>query len=183
MLVVVAAILAMRTAPTVAPIGVAASSRDGQLCVAMPPPALSPGTIVTLIQPVPRQSVLVATIARSVPSCERLERAMIAGPYYLAQSANPTVADSGTVWVALSGRLRHTPAGTGAIVVKLGTPYPDAQVRSCTSHEGVHLTVWAGTPLKSRRLWHEYYYLGYDVEPSCDDRDVARVTIRSGGQR
>jgi len=32
--------------------------------------------------------------------------------------------------------------------------------------------VWAGAPLKSRRLWHEYYYLGYDVEPSCEARDT-----------
>ena len=172
MLVVVAVILAMQTAAAVGPIGVAASSPDGQLCVAMPPPALSPGTIVTLIQPVPQQAVLVATIARSVPSCERLERAMIAGPYYLARRADPTVADSGTVWVALSGRFATRRAGNGAIVVKLVTPYPDAQVRSCTSREGVHLTVWAGTPLTSQRLWHQYYYLGYDVEPSCDDRDV-----------
>ena len=172
MLVLVTAILAVQTAAAGAPIGVAASSRDGQLCVAMPSPALAPGTTITLIQPAHQQSVLVATIARSVPSCERLERAMIPGPYYLARGATPTVADSGTVWVALSGRLGTRRVGSGAIVVQLGTPYANAQVRSCTSREGVHLTVWAGTPLKSQRLWHAYYYLGYDVEPSCEDGDV-----------
>ena len=172
MWVVVTAISAMQIAAAGPPIGVAASSRDGQLCVAMPAPALAPGTTVTLIQPVPPQSVLVATIARSVASCERLERAMIPGPYYLAQGPGATVADSGTVWVALSGRLGTRRVASGTMVVQLSTPYPNAQVRSCTSHEGVHLTVWAGTPLKSQRLWHEYYYLGYDVEPSCDDRDV-----------
>ena len=32
--------------------------------------------------------------------------------------------------------------------------------------------MWEGVPLKSRRLWHEYYYLGFDVEPSCDDGDM-----------
>ena len=43
--------------------------------------------------------------------------------------------------------------------------------RSCTSTEGLHLTVWAGEALKSKRLWHEYYYLGYDVVPSCNPAD------------
>lgn len=174
MLISVAAIVAMQIAAAGAPIGVAVSSRDGQICVAMPAPALTPGTTVTLIQPDPQQSVIVAIIARSVAACERLERAMIPGPYYLAQGATPMGADSGTVWVALSGRLDTHRVGSGAIVVPLSSAYPNAQVRSCTSHEGLHLTVWSGTPLKSQRLWHRYYYLGYDVEASCDDGDVRK---------
>ncbi len=44
--------------------------------------------------------------------------------------------------------------------------------RSCTSSEGVHLTVWKGKPLKGRRKWHYYYYLGYDVDPTCTGRDT-----------
>jgi hypothetical protein len=43
--------------------------------------------------------------------------------------------------------------------------------RSCTSSEGVHLTVWSGEALRSRRLWHYYYYLGYDTEPNCVEAD------------
>ena len=43
--------------------------------------------------------------------------------------------------------------------------------RACTSSEGVHLTIWAGEPLRSRRLWHRYAYLGYDVVPSCRPAD------------
>ncbi len=88
-------------------------------------------------------------------------------------------ADSGTVWVAISGGLETHRVGSGAIMVQLSSAYPNAQVRSCTSHEGLPLTVWAGTPLKSQRLWHRYYCLGYDVEASCVDRDV-REPERSG---
>jgi hypothetical protein len=43
--------------------------------------------------------------------------------------------------------------------------------RVCTSKEGLHLTVWDHEPIKGKRLWHEYYYLGYDVETSCTERD------------
>jgi hypothetical protein len=39
--------------------------------------------------------------------------------------------------------------------------------RFCTSSEGVHLTVWSKDALKGTRRWHQYYYLGYDVEPNC----------------
>ena len=48
----------------------------------------------------------------------------------------------------------------------------DARVRSCTSIEGLHLTIWSGTPLTSTRLWHAYWYLGYDVEPNCQPADT-----------
>ena len=45
--------------------------------------------------------------------------------------------------------------------------------RSCTRQEGVHLTVWSGPALLSPRRWHYYYYLGNDVEPTCEEADYA----------
>jgi hypothetical protein len=43
--------------------------------------------------------------------------------------------------------------------------------RSCASGEGLHLTVWYGEPLSTARLWHGYYYLGYDLESDCAPQD------------
>lgn len=43
--------------------------------------------------------------------------------------------------------------------------------RTCTSSEGLHLTVWTGKPLKGKRIWQSYYYLHFDTEPTCDDKD------------
>lgn len=48
---------------------------------------------------------------------------------------------------------------------------PAETLRACTSSEGVHFTAWQGKPLHSKRLWHAYFYLGYEVERSCDDKD------------
>jgi hypothetical protein len=48
-----------------------------------------------------------------------------------------------------------------------------AMGRNCTSHEGIHATLWGGKPLTSKRIWHFYYYLGMDVDPSCTDKDAA----------
>ena len=172
MLSPVTAILAMQIAATGVPVGVAAASQDGQICVAMPAPGLTSGATLTLIQPDARQSVLVATIVRPAPVCERLERAMTSGPYYLVQPATSTVSESGSLWLAFSGSVSTRRISSGEMVVQLSAAFPNAQVRSCASYEGLHLTVWAGTPLTSQRLWHQYYYLGYDVEPSCDERDA-----------
>ena len=45
--------------------------------------------------------------------------------------------------------------------------------RTCTSNEGIHLTVWSGKPLIGKRRRHFYYYLGYDVVPSCKKKDYS----------
>lgn len=44
--------------------------------------------------------------------------------------------------------------------------------RSCTSTEGVHLSIWTGKPLEGRRRWHHYHYLGFDVTPDCTEKDT-----------
>ena len=43
--------------------------------------------------------------------------------------------------------------------------------RSCTSMEGIHFTIWSGEALTGKRLWHAYYYLGYDTEPTCKEAE------------
>ena len=175
MLIAAATLLALQIAAADVPIGVAAASADGHVCVAMLRPVLAPGATLTLVRPDSPQAVLVVTIVQPAPGCEPLERALVPGPYYLASRPTATAADSTTLWVALSGRGGTRDTGDGTIVTQLSPAYPDAQVRSCTSQEGLHLTMWSGVPLTSQRLWHQYYYLGYDVEPSCDDRDVAET--------
>jgi len=66
--------------------------------------------------------------------------------------------------------------GEGGITADLAGNGKLDSFRSCTSSEGVHLTVWQGKPLEGVREWHYYYYLGYDVEPTCTDRDTAANT-------
>jgi len=37
----------------------------------------------------------------------------------------------------------------------------------CTSSEGIWFGVWKDAPYKAKSLWSGYYYLGYDVDPTC----------------
>jgi hypothetical protein len=170
------AALAIQAASAAMPIGVAHVSAAGQMCVAMPSPPVAAGASITLVQPSPPQSAMVATIERSVASCVGLEQAMISGPYYVARAGNSSVAEPGTLWVAFAGAKEFRIDTSGDVVVRLDAGYPAARIRSCASSEGIHLTVWAGIPLRSGRLWHEYYYLQYDLEPSCDDAEVSDPT-------
>lgn len=64
-----------------------------------------------------------------------------------------------------------TATGIG-IVADLDGDGKPAYFRSCTSAEGVHLTVWKGKPLEGVRKWHYYYYLGFDVTSDCTEADT-----------
>lgn len=70
-------------------------------------------------------------------------------------------------------------SGNAFYVVKLGapsdlgigivgkTPTEKLSFGHCATSEGIRFTVTRG----SQRVWSGYYYLGYDVEPSCADSD------------
>jgi len=56
---------------------------------------------------------------------------------------------------------------SGGVIADLDSDRVEERFRVCASMEGLHLTVWSGRPLKGKRQWHRYYYLGYDLEPNC----------------
>ena len=146
----------------------------------MPGQRLAAGSVVTLVQANQRQSVVTAVIDRSVVSCDEPNLSMIEGHRYTLSGLSLTP-EGASVWIALPGRIVSREIPGGQISLRLDERYPNVRVRLCTSSEGLHLTAWAGEPLKTRRLWHQYYYLGYDVEPSCteeDFRDAVRGDMR-----
>lgn len=51
----------------------------------------------------------------------------------------------------------------------------DEHLRSCTSSEGVHLSIRSTKARESKCVWHAYFYLGYDVEPTCTDEDCTKL--------
>jgi hypothetical protein len=163
--------LALQVTAAQPPIGVAVRAQTGALCVAVEGQRLTPGMTITLVRPDSPQTILRATID-APGDCERLERATVKGPYYFARPDDRKDASDTSVWIAFVTATEVRTLDSRRIAVRLSAAYPNAQVRSCTSKEGLHLTAWAGTPLKSQRIWHQYFYLGYDVEPTCQNADV-----------
>jgi hypothetical protein len=149
-------------------IGIAAGD-SAQYCLALPGPALGAGSPVALVTSGQRQRLYRLVTVRAVRECPVMAKHNTPGPYYLLAPETGSALPQG-LGVAVQGRPTVRVVG-GQVRLRLSDRIREARIRSCTSNEGLHLTVWAGVPLSTRRLWHAYWYLGYDVEPNCRPAD------------
>jgi len=146
----------------------------GHSVLAMAGPALVPGAVVTLVTIDSSQQVQRVLIASRVAESETMAKHATQGPYYeVSPQSSSSALPEFAVAVLGDPDVRRMGAAVG---LRVGNPAITVRVRACASSEGLHLTLWDGEPLKGRRLWHAYYYLGYDVEPTCQPADY-----RDGG--
>lgn len=145
---------------------------SGRVCLSIENPTLSVHTRVLLISASePQSSAEAQVVRRARVSCRSAFRGAGEASRYelsLLKGSLP----SGVPAVAIVGPVRKVDDRRGEVAVDL-SGNGEKHVRSCTSSEGVHLTLWSGRPLVSTREWHGYYYLGYDVEPTCTAADTA----------
>ena len=157
-------------------VGVVDANADGRLCLSISNPNLGDGTQVTLILPYKPQRVAKAIIEQKVArSCSRnpdtdpnasfywLKLVARKGAFDLSEPQPPAIA---VVRSATQVFVRH-----GIVSCDLDGDRRKEFFRICTSNEGNHLTIWSGKPLQGKKRWHSYYYLGYDVVPSCKRKD------------
>lgn len=45
----------------------------------------------------------------------------------------------------------------------------DDEFYYCFTSEGIQFSIWKREPYKSKRLWNDYYYLGYDLKATCPE--------------
>ncbi len=79
----------------------------------------------------------------------------------------------GAVGFGLAGVADGCKASETVVSCDLEPDGPPLFFRVCASREGLHYSVWSGKPLEGARRWRAYYYLGYDVEPDCTERDFS----------
>ena len=158
-----------QTPPDAVRAGVMITSPDGPVAAidGAPVPA---GTAITLVGIDSPQQVWHASIARSVPASDATKKHAMAGPFYGLEVESGGRAPSEPA-IAVVGRGEIARAGD-VVALRIGNPARNVRVRSCASMEGLHLTLWAGEPLRSPRLWHSYYYVGYDTQPTCTPADT-----------
>lgn len=123
------------------------------LCLASAGALVEVGTTVSVVAP-DGSSQFQAVVEDPQAGCPTLERAAVTGPFYSLRTAQPL----GSLTLPAVGVIGET------------TNLP--QIRSCTQNGAIHLTAWSGVPLKSKRLWYQYFYLGLDVESTCTKRDT-----------
>ncbi len=151
-------------------IGLVASTQSGQFCLSIKNGNLKSGQELTLLW-IPIADLKQAPEIRSTTvlkllmnPCDPINSVEGDAAYLV----NAGKLDTEKIYTAVVGKRTNFRIIPGAGELKMDLP-ASVTIRSCSSMEGLHFTGWTGGALKGKKVWHRYYYLGYDVEPTCQD--------------
>jgi hypothetical protein len=151
-------------------IGLVVGNQSGQFCLSIANANLKRGQDVTLVWlPIAEEKQVPelrsATVQKALMNpCDLINSI----PGDVAYVVDGGELETSKVYIAIveksaNSRIIH---GRGEVKVEsLG----DVTFRSCSSIEGLHFTAWSGGGRNEKKIWHRYFYLGYDVEPTCKD--------------
>jgi hypothetical protein len=151
-------------------IGLVSSTKSGQFCLSIKNGNLKPGQELTLLwipiadrRQMPEiQSTTVLKLLTN--PCDPINSVEGDAAYLV----NAGKLDTDKIYTAVVGKRTNFRIIPGEGEVKIDSP-AEVTIRSCSSMEGLHFTGWTGGALKGKKVWHRYFYLGYDVEPTCQD--------------
>ncbi len=161
-------------------VGAAEMTSKTEMCLVIPNDNLAEGDEVSAIfadEP-KSQSLINVVIEKKLDKCGRKNHDVLSEVFYYSlkvidgnydfeseyQELNP-------VAIAFVGNSQPVNLKSGVASADLNGDGKGEYFRACTSNEGVHLTVWSGQPLKSKRQWHWYVGLSFDTVPSCTKKD------------
>jgi hypothetical protein len=152
-------------------VGVAARTSKGT-CLSIANPSMRIGSRVFLISFSSRQNILKARIAGKLQTpCLQPDGSGISFDGYELRLTGAS-AQEGSPLIAVYGFRGKFSNRDESVTADLdGGGHPEF-FRSCTSQEGIHLTIWSDKPLEGIRRWHRYVHLGYAVEPSCTEAET-----------
>ena len=142
------------------------TSQNGILCASFgekPPPI---GSAITILETQSPQYFFVGKLDSENESCKALEKANVFGPYFIVTTER-NVADP-FIGIAVLSK-NSLSVVNNEVILNSAQSEGKINFKSCTSNEGLHFSSWLGQPPKGKQLWRAYYYLGYDVEPSCQE--------------
>ncbi|MEM7356406.1 MAG: hypothetical protein AAF657_36655 [Acidobacteriota bacterium] len=134
------------------------------------------GQSIRLVSPSEPQAVTEAVVAEAdSTTCRDASESLLPGNFHRLQTEGLEALS----WpaIALLDAQASVDVSDGLAQADLEDDGTAERFRACTSREGLHLTIWSGPPLIGQRRWHQYYYLGYDTEPTCDERDFRETAI------
>lgn len=144
--------------------------KNGRTCLDIRDTALANATIQFVGAAMP-QAVGTARINARAASCETVFSDTTGGAFYEATILTGSL-DEGMPALAVAHVGRQLAVTDSILTADIdGNGRPDS-FRFCTSTEGVHLTLWDGAPLRGRREWHRYVYVGYDLDPTCTEPET-----------
>ncbi len=152
-------------------VGMVAARRGGEFCLMIQDGSLKPGDELALVwtplgnatQPSEIRHSKVNTALKK--PCESAS-ATAADVSYLVDGSE---LKNGKIYFAMARKQANLKIRQGRVEGRLGGSA--VAFRACTSMEGIHLNIWTGAARATKKLWHRYYYLGYDVESTCIEAD------------
>lgn len=154
--------------------GLVVVERIGSPYLVIPDGSLQPGDDVAIVDLSRPYKVVAAKVGRAFDRPCPAAKDLMAGARCYTLAVPP---ESRLHWgphIAVTAPPeRFTAKGTG-VEARLEEGLPPTTFRVCAAKEGLHFTLWRGAPLQGQRLWHCYYGLGFDLEPTCEPGDEAR---------
>jgi hypothetical protein len=146
-------------------------------CLAAGATKLAIGQPIALVQLEEGQNVVSGVItSKRLKSCPEFKPTELEGPFYLYKLNRANIKKGAFGIAVLEPSVTFETVKGRAVATFPGSPAP-YYFYKCTSNEGLHGVVWAGTHPKAKMVWHEALYLGYDVEPSCTESDGAAMEM------
>lgn len=156
-------------------IGIVFWNEEKQLRLEIKNPNLAVHDEVVVVGPYKPQKIARAAIVEKVSgNCSQGGFNDEGGACYKLRAVSGRI-DESAIALGIAKTSSPFAARGGSVSADLDNDRVAEHFRVCTSREGLHLTVWSGMPLKGKRQWHRYFYLGYDVEPNCTEDDAKGI--------
>jgi hypothetical protein len=163
-------------------LGVFDRGLQNQICLAIANSTLATGVNVTLVSPHrPQATARARIIQRAATTCSPNPAASDGLSFCLVKlvKSDPRFDRHDqplSPGIAIVGAPLKFTSRAGTVSIDVDGDGRREYFRTCTSNEGVHLTVWTGLPLKGKPRWRSAYYLGYDVVPTCKEADYRDIS-------
>ncbi len=153
-------------------IGLVSFGKEEQLCLDIKNPNLRNGDNVALVSTNERQAIRHARIIEKVEhSCSNHDINDDEESHYRLEPIKSENPDA-TPFIAIIKNKASFSLKNKRIYTDLDGDGKPEHFKSCFSMEGMHFTVWTGQGKQEKRRWHRYYYLGYDMEGNCTEKEV-----------
>lgn len=148
-----------------------AVQKAGKTCLTIHNSSLSPQTSIRLIDAKPPQSELGRARIIAGGSCTDESGVDVGLHIYEIRLQSGKLPPSSPV-VAVIGFSGSVVKEGELVKADLNGDKAEEFFQECTSSEGVHFTVSSDSGPDRHIKWHQYYYLGYDVSPTCSEKDM-----------
>lgn len=155
-------------------IGVAVNTGQ-RTCVAIANASLTPDSLVTVVMPAIPQSFTQAQITGRSPSpcpvTKELDTTVSNYEIRLSQGTLPKLIPA----IAVVGSPASFSMDNNMVKADLEQNGKAEMFRSCSGSDGIHLSVWPGTPLSGAPVWRGFYYEPSNpgIGPACTPAEMA----------